>query len=295
MNATPHITRVGTTTDQLGESPVWDDRTQSLIWIDSLAGSIRRLSPATGAIEEHQVPAPIGSLALARNDRAVLALRHGFAHYDFGTRDLTAGPSIGLDHPMLRLNDGKADPFGRFVAGTMQGGRAEDEKPLGGLYRIDEAGAIEHLESDLAVTNGPCFSPDGRTFYLADTARRVIWAYDYRYDGPLLNKRVFAEMDAHGSGGDGATVDADGHLWTVLVRIGAIARFAPDGTMVRKIEMPVRHPTSATFGGPGLDILYVTSISRSTHLADDSPGAGGLFAVEGLGVKGLPAHRFGTR
>jgi sugar lactone lactonase YvrE len=196
---------------------------------------------------------------------------------------------------MLRLNDGKADPFGRFVAGTMQGGRAEDEKPLGGLYRIDEAGAIEHLESDLAVTNGPCFSPDGRTFYLADTARRVIWAYDYRCDGPLLNKRVFAEMDAHGSGGDGATVDADGHLWTVLVRIGAIARFAPDGTMVRKIEMPVRHPTSATFGGPGLDILYATSISRSTHLADDSPGAGGLFAVEGLGVKGLPAHRFGTR
>ncbi|WP_439357230.1 SMP-30/gluconolactonase/LRE family protein [Bradyrhizobium sp. DASA03007] len=295
MNALPRITRIGKTRDRLGESPVWDDKTQSLYWIDSLAGLIRRLLPATGAIDEFSVPAPIGSLALAHDDRAVLALRHGFAHYNFSTREWAEGPSIGLDHPMLRLNDGKADPFGRFLAGTMHGGRAEDEKPLGGLYRIDAAGAIEQLESDLAVTNGPCFSPDGRIFYLADTARRMIWAYDYHRDGPLRNKRVFAEMDAHSSGGDGATVDADGYLWTVLVRIGAIARFAPDGTMVRKIEMPVRHPTSVTFGGPGLDVLYVTSISRSTHLFDDSPDAGGLFAIENLGVTGLPAHRFGTR
>ena len=294
MNTTPRITRIGATTDQLGESPVWDDCTQSLHWIDSLAGLIRRLSPATAAIEEFPVPAPIGSMALAPNGDAVLALRHGFARYDFRTQGLTIGPSIGLDHPMLRLNDGKADPFGRFVAGTMHGGRTEDEKPLGGLYRIDASGTIEQLETDLAVTNGPCFSPDGRTFYLADTARRVIWAYDYRSDGPLANKRVFADMDPLGSGGDGATVDAEGYLWTALVRIGAIARLAPDGTMVRRIDMPVRHPTSVTFGGAGLDVLYVTSISRSTHLADDSPAAGGLFAVEGLNVAGLPAHRFDT-
>ncbi|MBW5440227.1 SMP-30/gluconolactonase/LRE family protein [Bradyrhizobium canariense] len=292
MSTPPRITRIGDTTDQLGESPVWDDRTQSLYWIDSLAGLIRRLSPAIGAVEEFQVPPPVGSMALAHNGDAILALRHSFARYDFRTRSLTTGPSIGLDHAMLRLNDGKADPHGRFVAGTMHGGRAEDEKPLGGLYRIDASGAIEHLESDLAVANGPCFSPDDKTFYLADTVRRVIWAYDYHRDGPLANKRVFAEMDPLGSGGDGATVDAEGYLWTVLVRIGAIARLAPDGTVVRRVDMPVRHPTSVTFGGAGLDVLYVTSISRSTHLRDDSPGAGGLFAVEGLGVTGLPAHRF---
>ena len=293
MNKIPRITRIGGTKDQLGESPVWDERTRSLYWIDSLAGLIRRLSPTTAVIEEFQVAAPIGSLALAQGG-VVLALRHGFARYDFETQELAMGPSIGLDHPMVRLNDGKADPFGRFVAGTMHGGRADDEKPLGGLYRIDASGAIEQLETDLAVTNGPCFSPDGRTFYLADSLRHVIWAYDYHREGPLANKRVFARTEALGSGPDGATVDAEGYLWTVLVRVGAIARFAPDGTMVRRVDMPVRHPTSVTFGGSGLDVLYVTSISRSTHLADDSPDAGGLFAVEDLGVKGLPAQRFGA-
>lgn len=292
MSAAPNIARIGATKDQLGESPVWDDRTQSLYWIDALAGLIRCLNPLTGAVQAYQVPAPIGSLALRRNGGAILALRNEFAQYDFDARVLTYSVSIGLDHPMLRLNDGKVDPSGRFLAGTMHGGLAEHQRPLGGLYRLDASGALEQLQTDLAVTNGPCFSPDGRTFYLADSTRRVIWAYDYGQDGPLTNKRVFANTDALNSGPDGATVDSNGFLWSVLVRIGAIVRFAPDGTIERTIEMPVRHPTSVSFGGADLDILYVTSISRSTRLADDSPQAGGLFAIEGLGVKGLPAERF---
>lgn len=288
------ITRIGATRDQLGESPVWDERRQRLYWIDALAGLIHALDPVTGIADEFSVPAPIGSLALRGDGGAVLALHHGFAHYNFETQALTEGPSTGLDHPKVRLNDGKADPHGRFVAGTMHGDRAQDEAPLGGLYRLDASGALELLETDLAVSNGPCFSPDGRTFYLADSARRIIWAYDYNESGPLANKRVFANTEAQGSGCDGATVDTEGCLWSVLVRIGTIARFAPDGTIVRTIDMPVRHPTSVAFGGPGLDVLYVTSISRSHALGDDHPDAGGLFAVEGLGVRGLPAHRFGA-
>jgi sugar lactone lactonase YvrE len=292
MSAKPNITRIGATKDRLGESPVWDDRTQVLYWIDSLTGVVHRLNPATGAVEEFQIPPPVGSLALGHDRGAILALRHRFAHYDFETRSLTEGAPIGLDHPELRLNDGKVDPYGRFLAGTMHGGRAPDEPPLGGLYRLDGSGALEQLETDLAVTNGPCFSPDGRTFYLADSPRRVIWAYDYDRDGPLRNKRVFVDTEALSSGPDGATVDAEGYLWSVMVRSGAIVRFAPDGTIVRTIEMPLQHPTSVAFGGPDLDILYVTSISRSPNLRDDRPDAGGLFAIEGLGVRGLPAHKF---
>jgi sugar lactone lactonase YvrE len=292
MNASPCITRLGGTKDLLGESPVWDDHSRTLYWIDSLAGLIRSFDPASGATQEFQVPAPIGSMALRRGGGAVLALRHSFAMYDFESRRLTPAASIGLDHPTVRLNDGKADPQGRFLAGTLHGGRAEDEPALGGLYRLQASGHVELLETDLAVSNGPCFGPDGNTFYLADSARRVIWAYDYGSEGPLRNKRVFIDTSAFKSGPDGATVDAEGYLWSVLVRIGRIARFAPDGSLERMVEMPVRHPTSVCFGGPALDVLYVTSISRSTNLSDDNTDAGGLFAVEGLGVKGVRATKY---
>ena len=219
------VRRIGNTRDQLGESPVWDDRTQRLYWIDSLAGTIHRLDPVTGELRDFHAPAPVGSMVLRRDGGAMLALRHGFARYDFERGEVTSSiAEIGCDHPMVRLNDGKVDPFGRFIAGTMHGGRAHDEPPLGGLYRL-QAGAVTLLDTDFGVSNGPCFSPDGAILYFGDSARRSIWAYDYRRDGPPANKRLFADTNALNSGPDGATVDADGYLWSVLVRAGALARF----------------------------------------------------------------------
>ena len=47
MTAAPVITRIGTTKDQLGESPVWDVRTQSLYWIDTMAVSYTHLTLPT--------------------------------------------------------------------------------------------------------------------------------------------------------------------------------------------------------------------------------------------------------
>jgi sugar lactone lactonase YvrE len=286
------VRRIGDTRDQLGESPVWDHRTQRLYWIDSLAGTIHRLDPTTGELTDFHAPAPIGSMVLRHDGGAMLALRHGFARYDF-ERGQVASPiaSIDCDHSMVRLNDGKVDPFGRFIAGTLHGGRAHDEPALGGLYRL-EAGAVTLLDTDLGVSNGPCFSPDGAILYLGDSARRVIWAYDYRREGPPANKRLFADTSTLNSGPDGATVDADGYLWSVLVRAGTLARFAPDGRLDRTVELPVKHPTSVAFGGPKLDILYMTSISKSTNLSASEPDAGGLFAIEGLGARGLAAYSF---
>jgi L-arabinonolactonase len=287
-----HIKRIGDTRDQLGESPVWDDRAQRLYWIDSLAGTMHRLDPVTGELQDFHAPAPIGSMVLRHDGGAMLALRHGFTRYDFGQGQVTAPiVSIGCDHPMVRLNDGKVDLFGRFIAGTMHGGRAHGEPALGGLYRL-QAGAVTLLDTDLGVSNGPCFSPDGAILYLGDSARRSIWAYDYRRDGPPTNKRLFADTSALNSGPDGATVDADGYLWSVLVRAGAVARFAPDGRLDRTIELPVKHPTSVAFGGPNLDVLYMTSISKSASLSASEPDAGGLFAIEGLGVRGLAVSTF---
>jgi sugar lactone lactonase YvrE len=288
----PRVRVIGDTRDQLGESPVWDDRTQRLYWIDSLTGTIHRLDPATGELRNFQTPAPIGSMVLRHDGGAMLALRHGFARYDFERGEVVSSiAEIVCDHPMVRLNDGTVDPQGRFVAGTMHHGRAHDEPALGGLYRLD-GGSLELLDTDIGVTNGPCFSPDGTIFYLADSARRSIWAYDYRHDGPPANKRLFADTRALNSAPDGATVDAEGYLWTVLVQAGGLARFSPDGRLDRTVELPVKHPTSVAFGGPDLDILYVTSISKSTNLTASEPDAGGLFGVEGLGARGLSARLF---
>jgi sugar lactone lactonase YvrE len=286
------ITRIGTTKDRLGEGPVWDAATQRLFWIDSLAGILHELDPATGVRQDHAVPAPIGSFALRREGGAVLALQDGFCLHDLATGRTTPFAPLGLSNANVRLNDGKTDRQGRFLAGTMHLHRAEDETPLGGLYRLEPEGRATLLADDIATSNGPCFSPDGTVLYFADSSRQVIWRFDYdTATGTPRHRRVFADLKPLGTAPDGATVDAEGHVWSVLVRTAQIARFDPAGRMVLRFDMPVRYPTSVAFGGAKLDVLYVTSISRSIRFEDTTEAAGGLFAVEGLGVTGIAEMR----
>ena len=286
------IRRVGETKDLLGESPCWDARAQTLCWIDSLAGTLWRLWPATGKIEQHHLPAPIGSIAPCESGAVVAALKNGFGRYDFATRKLEMLAGIDIDHPDVRLNDGKCDPWGNFIAGTMHINRQPGDAILGGLYRLRPDRSVERIADAFGLTNGPCFSLDGRTLYVADSAVRTIWAYDYAPEGPLSNQRVLVQTEDYGSGPDGATVDAQGFVWTVLPRTGKMARFTPDGRLERMVELPATHPTSVCFGGPHFEAAYVTSISKSTHLAGLLPQDGGLFELSGLPAAGLAPHRF---
>jgi sugar lactone lactonase YvrE len=289
------ITRIGTTKDQLGESPCWDADAQALNWIDSPAGTLWRLPLEAEQPEPHRLPAPLGSIAPCRSAAVVVALRNTFARYDFATRTLEHLARIPVDHAKVRFNDGKCDPAGNFLAGTMHVDRQAGEPVMGGLYRLRTDGRVEHLADDIGFANGPCFSPDGRALYLADSLERVIWAYDYDPDGPLRNKRVFVRTHAFDSGPDGATVDSQGFLWTVLTRAAKLARHAPDGELDRVIDLPVSYPTSICFGGPRLEHLYLTSISRSARLEGSRAQDGGLFKLEGLPAAGrLPDH-FGDR
>ncbi len=290
---TVKITRVGTTKDQLGESPCWDADAQALNWIDALAGTLWRLPLAATRAESHPLPAPVGSIAPCRSAAVVVALRNTFARYDFASRTLEPLGRIPVDHPKVRFNDGKCDPAGNFLAGTMHVDRQAGEAVMGGLYRLRTDLLVEHLADDIGFANGPCFSPDGKVLYLADSLERTIWAYDYDPDGPLRNKRMFAQTHVFDSGPDGATVDSQGFLWTVLTRAARLARYAPDGQLDRTIDVPVSYPTSICFGGPRLEHLYLTTISRSARLEGTMAQDGGLFQVTGLPATGRLPHHFG--
>lgn len=286
------IRQIGSTRDQLGESPCWDADAQAVCWIDALAGNLWRLWPETGALERHSLPAPVGAIAPSRGDAVVVALRNSFARYEFASGTLEILARIPVDHPRVRFNDGKCDPAGNFLAGTMHMDRQPGEGVLGGLYRLRPDGRVEQLADDIGFANGPCFSPDGRTLYLADSLERTIWTYDYDARGPLSNKRLFVNTERFQSGPDGATVDAQGFFWTVLTRAGKLARFAPDGELERLIDLPATYPTSLCFGGPRLEQVYLTTISRSARLEGPKAHDGGLFLIEGLPASGRLPHCF---
>ena len=290
--------------NHLGEGPVWDVETGVLWWLDGTGRrvgnpSIWRLDPKTGRVDNWSLDHDVGALAVRENGKLVLALDQGFYFFDPATGELECIALIEADQPRSRLNDGKADCRGRFIAGGMDD---KEELAMCGLWRLDPDLTVTRVEEGIICTNGPCWSPDDKTFYVADTFVDEFWAYDYDIDtGTLSNRRIFADTKSVAGVPDGSTVDAEGCLWNAELISGDLVRYDPDGNVERKIGMPVSNITSVMFGGDKLDEIYVTSMARVKHPAvhdrfhkDVKPqfGAGSLFRITGLGIRGLPEPRF---
>ena len=290
--------------NHLGEGPIWDVEEGVLYWVDGTGHrvgnpSIWRFDPRSGKTNNWSLPHDVGAMALRRSGGAVLALDNGFYLFDFDSESLELIEPIDTDSPRSRLNDGKVDRLGRFFAGGMDD---QEELPICGLWRLDPDLSVHAIEQDIICSNGPCWSPDSKTFYFADTFRQLMWAYDYDLDqGQISNRREFASTANEIGFFDGSTVDAEGHVWNAQVIGGDLVRYTPEGIEERRIGMPVKNITSLIFGGEKLDEIYVTSMGRVSHpashdhfLAEAKPqfNSGALFRISGLGIEGLPEPRF---
>ena len=269
----------------LGESPLWDHRRARLWWVDSHAGRLYASGAEGQDLASWDLGQPIGSIGLAATG-LVVALADGFYRFDASTGNITliARPTMA---PGTRLNDGKADRAGRFLAASMRTG---DAVGAGALFRRDAGGAVEPMGRGIGIGNAICFSPAGDTLYFADSLDGKLRRYDYdQVTGKIGKRRDLVDCQAYGgSGADGATVDAQGRIWVALVLAQAVGCYAPDGTLLRSIPVPLPYPSCPAFGGPNLDTLYLTSIANSGHrLIADHPDAGRIIAIRGLDVPGI--------
>lgn len=291
--------------NHLGEGPVWDVEQGALFWVDGTGRrvgnpSLWRLDPVSGETRNWSLEHDVGAMALRADGNAVLALDNGFYFYDFDSEALDLIAHVDPEQQRTRLNDGKVDRRGRFFAGGMDD---KEELKNCALWRLDPDLSVHRVDDGIICSNGPCWSPDDRTFYFADTFQQVMWAYDYDIaSGTLSNKRDFASSESEAGFYDGSTVDEEGCVWNAMVIGGDLIRYTPDGEVERRIGMPVRNITSVIFGGDGLDEIFVTSMARVSHPAthdlfarQERPqfGAGSLFRITGLGIRGIPEPRFG--
>ncbi|MCP8938861.1 SMP-30/gluconolactonase/LRE family protein [Alsobacter sp. SYSU M60028] len=285
---TPEVTRLIDVPLGTGEGPCWAADEKALYFVDIPAATLFRLDPATGDLRRFPMPSAIGSFGLAPGGRAVVALRDGVYMYDFATGALTLLARPEPDRPGNRLNDGKVAPDGRFWVGSMDD-RPEKET-VAALHCVDPDGTCRRMEDGLIVSNGLAFSPDGRTLFHSDSRQRFIRAYDYDLaTGAISNRRHVRTMEEDEGRPDGAACDAEGYYWSAGVSAGCLNRIAPDGTLVRKVMLPVASPTMPCFGGPDLKTLYVTSLTTD-RLGHRQEGTLISFPVD---VPGAPVARFG--
>lgn len=280
--------------DTLGETPLWCERTQSLLWLDIDSGRLQRFHPATGRRDVFTFDVTYaGSLALTRDTACVLiALEKTLHLFHMGTGELRLLARVEGPESDNRLNDGRCDAQGRFWVGTMDN---QLSRPNGSFYRIDPSGAVHRLFGDVIVSNTVAFSPTQDRLYFSDTRRFVTWEFPLDATaGTLSQRRVFVDHAPTRSRPDGACVDSQGFVWNAIFAAGRVIRYSPAGEVDRIIELPVTNPTCVCLGGPDLRTLYITTARKFLDEAQlrREPLAGSVLAVE-VEVPGLPEHRFG--
>jgi sugar lactone lactonase YvrE len=281
--------------DLLGETPLWCERTQSLLWLDIDAGRLQRLHPASGRHDVFTFDARYtGTLALTRRAGQVLiGLDLGLHLFDLGTGELRALCQVEPAASDNRLNDGRCDARGRLWVGTMDN---QLSRPNGSFYRVDPDGSVHRQFGDVIVSNTVALSPAQDRLYFSDTRRFTTWQFplDARA-GTLGERQVFVDHSASRCRPDGACVDAQGYVWNAIFAAGRVVRYSPRGEVDRVIELPTTNPTCACLGGPGFKTLYITTARKFLDRAQlrREPLAGAVLAVD-VEVPGLPEHRFGA-
>ncbi len=280
---------------ELGEGTYWDAAAQVLWWIDIYGPTIHRYDPASGADDTWTAPEYLGTLSVRAKGGLVVSMASGFYFFDPETGAFTAIADPESDIPDTRFNDGKTDRQGRFWSGTMFEAPGKPPAKIASLWRLDPDLSAHKIVENFGCANGLAWSPDNRTMYFTDSHTPVVWAFDFDpASGEVSNRRDFIDLSWMGGIVDGATVDADGCYWLTVPFKGKVMRYDPAGKLMQTIELPVDLPTCCEFGGKDLDVLFVTTAiyRRDAAALAGQTNPGGLFAIRGLGAKGVPLVPF---
>jgi sugar lactone lactonase YvrE len=273
----------------LGEGPIWIAAEQALWFVDIKGPRVHRFHPETGETRSFDAPDQVTFLAPhAGGSGFVAGLKNGLHHFEPATGAFAFLAEIEPPELGNRPNDATVDADGRLWFGTMHDG---ETTPTGALYRLGADAKPVRQDDGVCITNGPCVSPDGKTFYHTDTLEKIIWAYDLDADGSLSNKREFFRVEIDDAWPDGSVVDSEGYVWTALWGGHGALRLSPAGALVDRVTLPAINVTKPCFGGPDLKTLYFTTARKGLGNEDLAayPLCGGVFALP-VAVAGQPQY-----
>ncbi|XP_030761703.1 regucalcin-like isoform X3 [Sitophilus oryzae] len=291
-----------------GEGPMWDGRKNLLYFVDIHAGRVLSYNYDSKKVSFVTLKGDVSSVIPAKKNENILVLgldRSLMAIEWDGQNDVKSKrvlTTVAPQFPQSRFNDGKADKQGRLWVGTM-GFENPQTRQLapnqGALYKITKDTFLSpKIEiAPVNISNGLTWNKANNKMYYIDTPSKKVMEYDYDDEkGDISNPRVSVDIEKFPSvtgSPDGMTIDNDDNLWIALFGGGSIIKVNPvTGQLLQVVPIPARDVTSVMFGGPNLDILFVTTSRRGLTDSErkTSNAAGSVFGVTNLRTKGSPAH-----
>jgi gluconolactonase len=243
----------------------------SVLFSDAIAGGVHRV-PAGGGDVEVVVAKRRGIGGLLRDASGGIVVTG---------RDLALATPDGELRTLFApdgatgLNDLTSDGAGGVLVGALRYRPMAGEAPVAGeVWHVPTSGEPRVLAGDITWPNGIGIAPDGATVYVADFAESLVLAFDRDGGG----RRVFARSPRGSC--DGLAVDSEGGVWTALGPGAGLARFDPAGELQEIIEVPDEFVSSASFAGPKLRDLIITtatSVLRTSAPVSGLPVAPAAF------------------
>lgn len=284
----------------LGEGPVWDEKKNVLFWIDSLGNQVLVFDPRTDQNRAYDVGQSVGTVVLTDNENEVLVgLADGIYTLDLDSGKLSfrINPEEGIKGN--RLNDGKADAYGRLWIGSMSiadnGVEGYDTLNRCNLHCVETNFQSRIVDPDVRLANGMAWTQDNKSFYFVDSPTRTVYRYDFDLEkGKLSNRTVCIQIPEDFGVCDGMDIDEDGNLWIAHWTGWCVGKWDPrTGELLGKIDVPVSRVASCAFGGRNYDELYIVTASVNADMDEKiQPQAGYVFVASDLGTKGITFNRF---
>lgn len=285
----PHGQLVSDVKCEIGESPVWDQARNRVLFCDIPAGMIHAYGIEAGTTESWKLPETVGSFGVCCSGRLVVALRHRVVLFDPATRSVTELAGLPELPPTVRFTDGKVGPDGCFWVGSMDESPAR--QPIGVLYRVTPDGRIEPKADGYVATNGLAWSADGRKMFHTDSRRGIIEVWDFKATtGAITNRRQIATVPDQQGQADGGACDVEGCYWSADASSDHLNRYSATGKLLTRIKLPVPGPTMPCFAG---HYIYVTTLRHDKDAATLAryPSMGGLFRLQSP-TEGAPVDLF---
>lgn len=278
----------------LGESPIWDEKNQILYWVDILKPALYSLDPITKKHDYHffrEYFAAVSAVAPLSEESVIIAADRKIVEFNLYTKEIKQLIEVDSEDYNNRFNDGKCDPKGRFIIGSMS---TISKASAGTLYCYDEKSTpnLKTLRQNVTISNGITWSPDYTTMYYIDSKKFNILAFDYDLEtGSLSNERIVVTLPENTDYElDGMTSDEEGMLWTALWNGGQVVRWDPTtGEAIERYDVPAPLVTSVIFGGKDLSELYITTatVDLTDQQAKEFPLSGSIFRIK-TNTKGIP-------
>ena len=278
------------TKGDLGEGLLWDERNETIMWVDAFVKIINTYNPATKTLIERKYDSLVTSIAKRESGGYVVAAGLKLIVLNENL-DVTGTSPLEMPNENVRTNDGNVDINGNYWVGCF----ANDAKPKqGNLRRISPNLESKVFLKDISIANGMDWSPDNKICYYIDTPTKKVSRFNFNIETSDFEGELEAiDVSQYSGAPDGMCVDAAGNLWVAFWGGGCVRSFSPTGELLAQVDVAATLVTNCAFGGADLSTLYITCAipSYEDFVKGEEPLAGSLFKAD-VGAKGRLQNNF---